>query len=186
MTMNMSYHAAHAELAIMSGLGLYDRGEKVVVENKRERCTHEFTRSEDGSWGRSMLVRTIVGDLLGLYGVKTCELLCKMIGEGSDADAHSNCEIVLSKRLEADRYRSEFVSNFDRSARAAEYIADGLTPRGDVHYRIEFNYDSYKGIYTSHRTIVCGDMSYWAEDGLWFDYYGPEENDLGLIPYVDY
>lgn len=77
--------------------------------------------------------------------------------------------------------RQEEVDNFDSKKRETEYISDPLVPRGNVHYHIVCRFKDHCGYFSQFRqTAIEG------REGFYFDYFGPEEDDNGLIHYLDY
>lgn len=79
------------------------------------------------------------------------------------------------------QYISNFEENFNPTVEAKRYISDPLVPRGNVHYHIVCRFDKSKGIYTHNREIAVQNAQ-----GYFFDYFGVEEDDNGLIHYLDY
>ena len=178
---NVLAEVAKAEANINASLSILDLGQSVKVGNSILGNSKE-NKDRDKSTG----VRIWVKNLYFLFGMVGPETLLEWMKESSTADAIKSCEIALSKIKKTVAYRENFIKSFDRNFMAQDYL-DECTPTGDVHYRILYTFDQSKGIYTSHRKTVSElDGDFWDKNTLWFDYYGPEENDCGLIPYLDY
>jgi len=91
------------------------------------------------------------------------------------------------KSIEWKHAKALWEASFVREVREREFIADPLVPKGNVHYRYVYRYDSSRQFYNSYRvTVVDEHDDFWKENVYWFDYFGPEENELGLIRYLDY
>jgi len=142
--------------------------------------------SKELEWSSAVLVCEVVKEVYldhGLAAAKTLAKWLESLGLSSVIDSANRAIAFKQREIE---YRQNFIDKFDRDEMAEAY-ADETTPTGNVHYRIVMSYDKNKRIYTGHRQRVTDiNAQFWAENTLWFDYYGPEEDEQGLIRFVDY
>ena len=178
---NVLAEVAKAEANINASLSILDLGQSVMIGN------YLLVNSKGmEEWNKSIGVSYWVREVYNQFGLVAAETLLEWMNQSSTADAIESCEIALSNIKKTEAYRENFIKSFDRNFMAQDYL-DECTPTGDVHYRILYTFDKDKRIYTSHRRAVTEhDGDFWEVNTLWFDYYGPEENDCGLIPYLDY
>ncbi|MBO1897575.1 hypothetical protein HNW13_017705 [Shewanella sp. BF02_Schw] len=95
--------------------------------------------------------------------------------------------IKHEQRIYAIESRRIWETEFNRSALQIEFSSDPCVPKGNVHYRYVYRYDYNKQYHISYRVEVgCTEDDFWAVNPYWFDYYGPEESEIGLIAYLDY
>jgi hypothetical protein len=87
---------------------------------------------------------------------------------------------INSLKYDQEKAR-EFEENFDPLEEAKKFISDPLVPRGTVHYHIFCMFDKSKRKYTQNR-----ELAEQTANGYFFDYFGIEEDDKGLIRYLDY
>ena len=138
-------------------------------------------------WSRKVLVGEYVKDACERLGVAAGELLASWLSNNHDQDVIESCARAVRLFKSVIEYRQNFIESFNREALATEYLGDGLTPTGDVHYRILYTYQTYSGRYTRDRVKACEfESTFWDDNPLWFDYLGPEENVIGLIRHIDY
>ena len=142
--------------------------------------------SKELEWSRAVLVCEVVKQIHLNHGLVAAETLAMWLEcLGSDTVIESAKRAISFVQSEIE-YRKNFIENFDRDAMATDY-ADETTPTGDTHYRIVLTYDKSKRIYTGFRQRVYDvNATFWTENSLWFDYFGPEEDEQGLIQYLDY
>ncbi len=104
-----------------------------------------------------------------------------------DDELISDAFVALNHVKMRSAYKKEFYDSFDREVERSNYMSDPLTPVGTVHYRISFSFCKNKGIFVAERNLVTDSKKlYWQENKLWFDYFGPKEDENGLIRYLDY
>jgi len=92
-------------------------------------------------------------------------------------------DFAINRLKEQDQYIERFTRDFNRATKAADYIKDPLVPRGEVHYFIFYQFCQSKGIFVSERVKANYGK---PKHKLWFDYYGVEEDERGLIVHLDY
>ncbi|GGB53430.1 hypothetical protein GCM10011607_12480 [Shewanella inventionis] len=99
----------------------------------------------------------------------------------------SRIEGVFNKRIKYQMLKQEWERDFDREEMASQFVSDDFCPAGEVHYRYVYHYSVEDCMYKSQRYKV-GDFEddFWEDHKYWFDYYGPEEDEVGLINYLDY
>lgn len=102
------------------------------------------------------------------------------------------CEIVKRwSRFKVNNYqqsledKKKWEKTFNRNLEEELFISDPLVPRGFTHYRYVYRYDHHRRIYKSTRETF-NDESSSHHNEYWFDYFGPEEDELGLIFHIDY
>lgn len=174
-------YMAKAEAMINSSLSILELGCSIQIDDFKLVSSPENT-----DWNKHFLVGYLVRQTFDQLGVEDTETLVEWLAGSSAPEAIESSQLTLSKIKKVQAYRQNFIENFDRETMAAEYV-DECTPTGDVHYRILYTFSQSKGIYTSERrTVTELDGDFWEVNTLWFDYYGPEEDEYGLIPYLDY
>lgn len=134
---------------------------------------------ESTTWWLSSIVRnSFYGidyrDIDTLHGwlLKENEGVAEVIQEADVAIDKINHTRLL-RRLETE--------GFDAKKREQYYISDPLVPRGDVHYHIVCYFRGRSGYLSQLRQSAIANR-----EGLYFDYFGPEEDESGLIRYLDY
>ena len=95
--------------------------------------------------------------------------------------------IKYEKLIYAINARQIWEASFDPDVEKKQFFSDFCVPGGSVHYRYLYKYDIHKGYHYSLRVKVDDkDDEFWLVNRFWFDYFGPEESEIGLIPYLDY
>lgn len=149
---------------------------------------YSFDRANSDKWNQMMLVDDAVEAMLNNGGsIVAVGLFCQWVSEVFSSDViiqRSNFKLQQIKTLLESK--AEFERDFDRVLAATEFNTDILVPRGHVHYRYVYRW-AHKGGYTPVRERVLDiNDTYWSECEYWFDYFGPDEDDVGLIYYLDY
>ncbi|SUJ08597.1 hypothetical protein [Shewanella morhuae] len=149
---------------------------------------YSFDRANSDKWNQMMLVDDAVESMLKNGGsIIAVGLFCQWVTEVFSSEViikRSNFKLQQTKTLLESK--AEFERNFDRELAATEFNADILVPRGHVHYRYVYRW-AHKAGYTPVRERVLDiNDTYWSECEYWFDYFGPDEDDVGLIYYLDY
>jgi len=134
-----------------------------------------------------IVIDASIRKLFRSHGLHAAEILASWIA--SSAGTHCDGQATFTiKKIESNiSYRKDFEENFNHERHAKEFISDEFVPTGTFHYRYLYTFDESKGIYTRDRHLVTkGSEQMWKDSNLWFDYFGPEEDIQGLIPYLDY
>ncbi|QIR16593.1 hypothetical protein [Shewanella aestuarii] len=93
----------------------------------------------------------------------------------------------LSKAIHTGQSKAKWEREFIRGLAQDKFISSHFTPSGDVHYRYLYKFDALDGFYKSQRYLATDfDDDFWDTHQYWFDYYGPEEDEQGLIRHLDY
>lgn len=182
---NYSYLAARALLDLMAHLFCYEQ-ELPINVNKHLRYHLPLNPKED-TWNRSFLVDK------GFEGLplQSALLFRDWVLEVFHCPVvRWRVQLKLERLQQEIAYKEEWARDFDREREAQEWLNDdAFTPVGDVHYRYIYRYDPGMGIFrkTRHRVTGLEGEEYWTVDHpYWFDYFGPEEDERGLIAFVDY
>lgn len=154
---------------------------KIAVWKYKENIPFREGWNESPDWWLSVIIRNCIyeihrGDIALFYSwlLDENEGISKVIKEA---------DLAINYLRHQDEYKERFKNNFDRKKESLDYISDPFVPRGNIHYLIIYQFSSSKGIYTYHREeAIYGE----PDHDLWFDYYGVEEDDRGLIQYLDY
>lgn len=178
---------AKAEARIYASLIAIDLGVQVQLKSAFHGSYISLRSDVDGrDWCRSVLVCEVVKGIVKTYGIDAAETLCQWLSAHSSDEVHRSSQSVVEHAKREVDYRQSFIASFDRDAKAKAYM-DEMTPVGPVHYRILYTYNTCTRTYTTQR-IKATDQSqtFWNDNSLWFDYYGPAEDMNGLIAYIDY
>jgi len=92
----------------------------------------------------------------------------------------------LNKAICTAQSKAKWEREFIRSLAQEKFISCNFTPTGDVHYRYLYEFDASDGFYKSKRYLATDfDDEFWDTHQYWFDYYGPVEDEQGLISHLD-
>jgi hypothetical protein len=174
--------AAHSEVQLMSQLLCLKLGLTVKVYDS-EGSIYRADR-----YLKANIIRSSYYKIESqITDISIFEELHKWISDSTnDQEVHRESLVSLNNIKSNFSYRETFINNFDPISEAEKYIEDPLVPRGTVHYRISYSYCYSKNVFITTRSKFGAEKPDWKNDNLWFDYYGQEENELGLLYYLDY
>jgi hypothetical protein len=184
--MNLLHEAARTESNLISDLAILAIKGSVHKPKNHYGITYGLSGG-DIQYHRHCLITDTVRDHIQDFGIDAGNILNNLLLESSDVDVRNRSQFVIDRFTLSIKYKQDFRNGWNSKARSIQYISDGITPTGNVHYLIVMSYDKNKGVYTSNR-LKAADLSQDQIDGLEFkfDYFGPEEDIQGLIRNLDY
>ncbi|WP_026959815.1 hypothetical protein [Aliagarivorans taiwanensis] len=195
-SVNHAHLAAAAVTDLMVQLTYLRYGLRVPVGqlvdptfNPNDRAYYSLDAKEGEHYNHAFLIGKTIEAIQGKGGTRdTLALFGQFVGEAIKDDyINKRVQLELTRIDDSAAYKKEWEANFNRDTEERALLLDPLVPQGHVHYRYVYTYCRQHGGYRSSRELVSAHCeSYWQQHPYWFDYWGPPEDDRGLIWYLDY